>query len=566
MIETVEDLYIGEERKGGIEIIPETAFPIIKRPDVSELRDRLNWLKKRSKTRNFTEFDRLQIVELIRNLKEIERRMVEDYIYYMIPNPCQMKFVRSVCYGRILVGGNKLGKTEILLYDYILKCLGKHPAQDRKLFSKPPVSMRVICSDFGSGIKLKMLPLAQKLIPPYEIERYDGDNYCMYFKNASLLEFKSNEQIMIKFGMVDRHSVGADEPFRREIFGENMARLVATNGNFDITQTPDWTDRNPWIKVDILPKTREWPNAGTSGMTMIHGTYKDNLMNLDPKGVQKWIEGMTEAEKPVRLDGRFPVGVSFLFADRFVDGVHSCQPFRIHKSRLKFRGIDLAGMSAPVVCLWGFIGNYEDRYGVDNIAPVGKKPILYIYREYYKRGRTIPENAQVIITLTGKEEIQLTFIDPKSGSVKDEKTGMTREMQWADEGIFAVRGTINLQVGLEALASMMAIRKDNLTDKGKPKEPDSPSIVIFTSCEETIKELKNATVTDLEKVDALHCISILRWMASAKLLQNWAGISARIPGAVYGGKESQVYRKQHQGFQRDREQFDLKEIKHGSVR
>jgi len=427
------------------------------------------------------------------------------------------------------------------------------------LLPPPPVFYRIICPDFGNSIKSKMIPLCDKFIPPYEIEKYDGEYYVYHFKNGSLLELKSNEQKMLKFASVDRHRVGADEPIRHDLFGENLARLVTHRGGFDFTQTPEWNEKNPWVKTELLPQAKMYPEAGAAkiediegldeirdairksgskvrGITEIRGTWKDNIKNLDPVGVLEFFANLPEAERKVRETGDFPEGSSLLFGDQFVDGVHTCQPFKVPRNRLKFGGIDM-GIGCPTVHLWAFVGDYSDLGSTEaskykaNI----KDPVLFIYREYYQRGRAIPQNAGEIQRLSGIEQIQLTLLDPKSGSKRDEQTGDTRQSQWADAGIQTVYGATSVEAGLTAIASLM------LCGEKDPKKRKHPRIIIFTSCKETIKEMKKSSVDDLKKTDSMHCISVLRWLASAKLLENWVGASVKIKGAAYTKKETQEF-------------------------
>jgi len=525
-----------------LDLIPEKYFPLRKKPveKIQLLKDKIeyfqNYIIKKGED-NITEFEKVQFAELLKNLELIEKKLKDDFIYYWKPNPVQIKFVTMMCYGRILRGGNRLGKTEVLFYDYILRCLGIHPAQKLGLYPKPPLSLRVVVPDFNA-VKLKAEPLCRKFIPPYEFEKYDSESYVFYFKSGSLLEVKSNEQDVLKHAQVDRLRIGFDEPCRKVLFGENLTRVASQKfGGFDFVQTPDWSNSaGAWIRTDLLPEAKRFPEAGATGITEIRGNWRDNRENLDEDGIQRWLSSLSDAERKVRETGEFPEGSSLLFGDQFIDGVHSCQPFKIPRNRLKFGGMDM-GIGCPTVHLWAFVGDYSDitKSEVNKCESIIKKPVLFIYREYYQRGKTIPENAGEIKRLTSKEEIQLTLLDPKSGSKRDEQTGETRQSQWMDAGIPTLYGATSVEAGLNAVAALMVYGEKDF------KKRKYPRIIIFTSCVETIKELKKSTVDDLKKTDAMHCISVLRWLASAKLLENWLGVSAKIKGACYSKKETQEY-------------------------
>lgn len=528
-----------------LNLIPEDKFPLRKKPEVDIVISKIQKIKKKvhKKGAKLSSVDRVKVIELIENLKEMERRIKEEYIYYYTPNRAQMKFVRAVCYGRILWGGNRLGKTDALVYDYCLKCLGIHPAQKLKLFSEPPIFARIICPDFPTTIT-KLVPLLEQFLPPSTIKSFDKKNYIFYLNNGSLIELKSNEQKVLKFSAVDRHLIGMDEPIKQEIFGENLTRLTKYGGSFDMTQTPLYTDEEPWVRIELFPQSEEFPNVKESvlkdingriikgrGITRIHGTWKDNAENLDPVGLAEWMSSIPDCEKSVRIDGNFPKSSAILFGETFQDGVHTCQPFKIPEHRVKFRSIDL-GISCPTVCLWAFVGNYSDMFGKNEA--LGKFPILFIYREYYERDKTIPMNAAAIIEATGEERIIDTYLDPKSGSKRDEATGLTRQKQWENEGVWTELGAINVEAGLTEISSLMRYGKEN------PKKNKHPQIIMFTSCRETIKEMKSATVKDLKKMDALHCISCLRWFVSAELITTETD-QIVIPGCFYGKEGVKEY-------------------------
>ncbi len=531
-----------------LKLIPEDRFPLRKKPEVEVIIEKIKRIKKKVKSGyKLSVIERVKTIELIDTLKEIERRIEDEYIYYYKPNRAQMKFVRSVCYGRILWGGNRLGKTDALVYDYCMKCLGIHPAQILKMFPEPPIFARIICPDFPTTV-VKIVPMLEKFFPAEAIKGFDKINHIFTLNNGSTLELKSNDQKVLKFSGVDRHLIGMDEPIKQEIFGENLTRLTRYAGSFDMTQTPVYTDTQPWVRIELFPKSAEFPYVKDTmlvdvngerikgrGITRIHGTWRDNAENLTAVGLAEWIASIPECERPVRVDGKFPKGSTLLFGGAFQDGIHSCQPFKIPSIRMKFRSIDL-GIGCPTVCLWAFVGSYEDRLGKEEGEGIGEFPILYVYREYFERDETIPNNAAAIIRLTGDEHIDTTYLDPKSASKRDVMTGLTRQKQWENENIWSELGAINVEAGLNEIASMMG------HGESSPKKNKHPRIVIFSSCVETIKEMKKSTVMDLKKMDALHCVSCLRWFASAELV-TIGSERIKIPGAYYGKDGVKEYNK-----------------------
>lgn len=91
---------------------------------------------------------------------------------------------------------------------------------------------------------------------------------------------------------------------------------------------------------------------------------------------------------------------------------------------MRFRWLDW-GQDHPTVCLWAYVD-----------VP---KRFVYIYREYFKAGLLIRENAESIIRMTGAEQIVRTIIDPSSHR-KSPDTGRAVKDEFARYGLYCVAG------------------------------------------------------------------------------------------------------------------------------
>ena len=91
---------------------------------------------------------------------------------------------------------------------------------------------------------------------------------------------------------------------------------------------------------------------------------------------------------------------------------------------LRHRWLDW-GLDHPTVCLWADIYK-EQRF-------------VYVWKEHYKQGLLVGENAQVIKQITGDLLIDKNVIDPSAGR-RDPVTGGTISHEFARHGIYCVLG------------------------------------------------------------------------------------------------------------------------------
>lgn len=133
------------------------------------------------------------------------------------------------------------------------------------------------------------------------------------------------------------------------------------------------------------------------------------------KAYQRWVSGPQKSgnmkdirEGQARYYGK-PQSSQGLVVDEFDREIHvqpmdkdkQGRPF-IKKDFTKYRGID-HGTSNPTACIWGAVD------------PNG---FLYIYREYKQGGRTIPENCEEIVRLSGNNRVRVDSVEESGGMVR----------------------------------------------------------------------------------------------------------------------------------------------------
>lgn len=221
-----------------------------------------------------------------------------------------------------------------------------------------------------------------------------------------------------------------------------------------VTLVPSWSPKQGLVK---------WRNH--NGVTVLQAhysadpdktaTWAQNAAKLFPGGItgKQW-QAENEIDWFARSGGR-------IFED-FSKASHVCKPFDIPDEWLVFRGLDY-GLRNPTACVW---------VAVDGDGE------LWVFREYYKAGTSIPEHASTIKGLTGRRKVQFSVIDP-STSARTQANTLSVAEQFAREGLHFVQGDNRVLDGIAALQEMMRIQ-----------EFGRPLLHIFDTCTSLIHEIE----------------------------------------------------------------------------
>src|SRR3990167_9681578 len=106
------------------------------------------------------------------------------------PHDKQKAFQTSLAKGRVILGGNQSGKTEVGTLEAIYHATGLYPEWYPKEGRSPvPSTGRIVVSDFGKGFASVLKPKLERWLPPgalKEIRRnHEGWPERYYLKNGS---------------------------------------------------------------------------------------------------------------------------------------------------------------------------------------------------------------------------------------------------------------------------------------------------------------------------------------------------------------------------------------------
>lgn len=315
----------------------------------------------------------------------------------------QIGFIMSPADERWIFGGNRSGKTETVVYDCLLFCLGKHPVRTKH--QPPPVKIRYCAPKWRDNVEKVILAKFRTMVPRNQLvggtwrNGYSATLHLLSFKNGTTISFKSFEEERDTFGGDDLDAVYQDEHSPEDRYIENQARLVDRDGFFASAMTPEegvtWEDdhvENP--PEDVTIDTFQFSMYGNPA--------------LSPKGVKK-----AEAKyrdpgvRAVKMRGEFlPLHGKVLPQ---WDPKHAIIPTRkLHRDAYRVFCIDTHHRT-PCAAMWGA---WEPESS-------GNEFRFVVYR-CIKAFLTVPQWQKRIRHETGSEKIQLWLGDePGGGEGKD---------------------------------------------------------------------------------------------------------------------------------------------------
>lgn len=339
----------------------------------------------------------------------IEKRDAEP-ISFFLPNEPQDKFIKSLKRNRWYFGGNRSGKTECSASEVVRFALGKHPY--RKI--EVPNQGWAVSPDANVSREVMEVKIRQYLNYG-DIKRWREKERIMQLKNGSEIFFKSADSGVAKFTGRSIRYAAIDEDCPEEIYREILWRCLDQQGDIWGTITPLYSS---WMYNAIYRNQYKDPE-----IEVIFGSIFDNIDNL--VGGKEEIERIRNShsvdELDARLYGKFLKFAGLVYKE-FDDYVHLIPSFKIPDNWVKMRFID-HGLHDPCACIWVAV-NPDNEY--------------HIYREYYKKDRTISDNCKAIKEMSGNERYVMSYVDPATNKRSaQEKT--TDYRTYVDNGIRPLR-------------------------------------------------------------------------------------------------------------------------------
>ncbi len=302
-----------------------------------------------------------ELAALAQILTEQEFACDESKLDLYDPHPGQVEFHNSNHTIRIVITGNRWGKTTASAVDAIKICLGIHPAIKIPL----PVRGKMYAESFGlidEVLRIKFetwLPrqfLSRK--KPFVYNQL-GNLTGINFANGSIIRFGTYDQRDKKAEGSDWDFVAFDEPPPRPLYVANLRGLIDRGGHLWITATPL---SEAWMYDDLWEPGQD----GTKPyVKCISGDSHDNY-HLAKDALAIFEAELTQEEREVRIKGRF-MKLRGLVIDTFEKEFSLIDPFTLDHNYSIYEGID-PHPAKPNAALWKAIDLQGRRYVVDELS------------------------------------------------------------------------------------------------------------------------------------------------------------------------------------------------------
>lgn len=368
---------------------------------------------------------------------------------------------------RLYIGGNRSGKSLGSTIEGIYYVTKTHPY--RKL-PEGPVRGRVVAVDFLNGVDKIILPLWKQWLPKKYLingsweDSYSRDRHVLTLNNGSFVEFMSQDQDLDKFAGSSRHFVHFDEECPKTIWQECLARLIDTDGDWWMSQTP--VQGAEWIYEDIYMPAKE----GTKDIGIVEASMEDNP-TLSKEAIARYMESLSEEERAIRKLGQYVHLGGAVFPD-FTIPTHTIPSgqFKPTSRHNIIRTMD-SGYTNPTVWLW---------------MAVDEDGTITVFKEHYQSKWNVAQHAQVVNRITQEitkqtgKDMWLTTGDPAIKQTK-EHTGTSILQEYATHGIYLAVDQIpsDRRIGLEKIQQYMKVN---------PKT-GKPWLMITDDCPNLIAEL-----------------------------------------------------------------------------
>ena len=244
--------------------------------------------------------------ELARYIQIAEKVRAENSLTYWKPWVCkhggkhtsQFSAFQSKARRRLILGGNRSGKTNFGVSDVAHHFLGTHPFRENRM----PMTIKVLGEDFPNHMNNVVTPQLLHRIPKSAIKKLGKTSQGFVNKivgyNGSCIDIMVYEQDVGKFESFAADMAWFDEPPPEDIYKGVFRGLMDKEGFELFTMTPI---KEPWIYNDLWIPALEGSLDDTE--TFILMTECNPF--ITDKALKDFKQTMSEEVQDARLRGQF---------------------------------------------------------------------------------------------------------------------------------------------------------------------------------------------------------------------------------------------------------------------
>lgn len=302
-----------------------------------------------------------ELISMLELLEAQEKALSSGKLGTYVPHSGQLAFHRSKKKIRLIVAGNRFGKTQASFMEAVWLALGMHP------FKKLPVPNRgKLYGESFSWVEEVLMPKIEQWLPADCL-----DSRKPFLKNAAgaLSGIRFSNGSFIKIGTYDQqegkaegsayHYVAFDEPPPRSLYVANFRGLIDSGGFMWFSMTPL---KEAWIFDDL------WKPGITGQKDYIEcfsGRSDDNP-HIDKKTLGMFLDELTEEEREVRFEGKFK-RLQGLVIDTYDPDISNVEAFELDEDFSIYEGIDPHARKANAV-LWKAVHTSGLRFTVRELS------------------------------------------------------------------------------------------------------------------------------------------------------------------------------------------------------
>jgi len=373
-------------------------------------------------------------------------------IYGFKAHPKQVQFLTSKKKGKMMMGGNRVGKTVSGGAETVMRLTGVHEFQGIDGFTyrinnfpKPPVRGRGVSVDNDRGLKLIMLPEIKRWMPSKFLinnsweDSYSKTDKILTLNNDSTMEFMTYEQDVDKFGGTSRHFIWFDEEPPQDIFEECLTRLIDTDGDWYITMTPlqemSWTYNTLYLpglnrKIDIEIVAAD--------------TYENPYIKQE--AFERLTLTMSDESKSTRRTGNYISHTGLIYGESFKREKNVC-PDLVQSDRFSILRDEWSHFQMMDHGYTNYTAILFAAYNEDGKIIIYDE--IYINKTIIRDIATLWKDRRQSLGITTKYSVG----DPAIRS-KDPIKGSSIQSEYGENGIFIALGNNDVQSGITLVQRM----------------------------------------------------------------------------------------------------------------
>lgn len=309
-------------------------------------------------------------------------------------NPQQIPFMKCRTAFQAAFGGKRSGKTRAGALKMVINLLPENFIPKNLLPFKifhHPIQARINCVNYNIGIEKIIRPNIDSLLPQSYKGFYKDKHRTYNFPNGSMLELLSYEQERKDHGGTSRHLIWNDEEPPKDLYDENLARLIDTNGIMFTTMTA--VEGMSYMYFDFIDNP-------SPDYTYFYFDTEQNE-HLDKNAIARMTQGMSEEEKLVTLKGH-AITHSLMVFSGWRDNIHVCANIVPVPDDWLLVSVTDPHPQTPTCTLWFAINPDGQKFQVDELTRGG-----LLASEYCQEIKNREQNHL-------KHEADIRLIDPAS--------------------------------------------------------------------------------------------------------------------------------------------------------